>query len=106
VRHPTPLEVGRYFGLTLASCVPADPQSKGSEATVRIASADLVPGFGDGPPRRTLRARIAHGLQLALGDVRANAAVAGVNPLFDLVPKRVDQFTAVCRRGLQFASIA
>ncbi len=44
VRHPTIVEVGRYYGLTLASCVPADPQSKGgSEATVRIASADLVP---------------------------------------------------------------
>ena len=44
VRNPTMVEVGRYYGLTLASCVPADPQSKGgSEATVRIASADLVP---------------------------------------------------------------
>ncbi len=44
VRHPTMVEVGRYYGLTLASCVPADPQSKGgSEATVRISTADLVP---------------------------------------------------------------
>jgi hypothetical protein len=44
VRHPTMVELGRYYGLTFASCVPADPQSKGgSEATVRIASADLVP---------------------------------------------------------------
>src|SRR5258708_27752610 len=44
VRHPTMVEVGRYFGLTLASCVPADPPTKGgSEATVRIPSADLVP---------------------------------------------------------------
>lgn len=44
VRHPTMVEVGRYYGLTFASCVPADPQSKGgSEATVRIASDDLVP---------------------------------------------------------------
>jgi transposase len=44
VRNRTMVEVGRYYGLTLASCVPADPQSKGgSEATVRIASADLVP---------------------------------------------------------------
>jgi hypothetical protein len=44
VRHPTMVEVGRHYGLTLASCVPADPQSKGgSEATVRIAAADLVP---------------------------------------------------------------
>jgi hypothetical protein len=44
VRHPTMVEVGRYYGITLASCVPADPQSKGgSEATVRISSGDLVP---------------------------------------------------------------
>jgi transposase len=44
VRHPTMVEVGRHYGLTLASCVPADPQSKGgSEATVRIATGDLVP---------------------------------------------------------------
>jgi hypothetical protein len=44
VRHPTIVEVGRHYGLTFASCVPADPQSKGgSEATVRIAVADLVP---------------------------------------------------------------
>jgi transposase len=44
VRHPTMVEVGRYYGLTFTSCVPADPQSKGgSEATVRIATADLVP---------------------------------------------------------------
>ena len=34
----------RHYGLTIATCVPADPQSKGgSEATVRIAKADLVP---------------------------------------------------------------
>jgi transposase len=44
VRHPTMVELGRHYGLTFASCVPADPQSKGgSEATVRIATADLVP---------------------------------------------------------------
>jgi transposase len=44
VRHSTMVEVGRFYGLRLASCVPGDPQSKGgSEATVRIASADLVP---------------------------------------------------------------
>src|SRR5262245_44084214 len=44
VRHPTMVEVGRHYGLTFASCVTADPQSKGgSESTVRIASADLVP---------------------------------------------------------------
>ena len=44
VRNPTIVSVGRHYGLTVATCVPADPQSKGgSEATVRIAKADLVP---------------------------------------------------------------
>jgi transposase len=43
VRNPTIVSVGRHNGLTVATCVPADPQSKGgSEATVRIAKADLV----------------------------------------------------------------
>ena len=44
VRNPQIVTVGRHYGLTIATCVPADPQSKGgSEATVRIAKADLVP---------------------------------------------------------------
>lgn len=43
VRNPKIVSVGRHYGLTIATCVPADPQSKGgSEATVRIAKADLV----------------------------------------------------------------
>ncbi len=28
VRHPMMVEMGHYYGLILASCVPADPQSK------------------------------------------------------------------------------
>jgi hypothetical protein len=44
VRNPTMVEVSRYYGLTVATCEPADPQSKGgSESTVKIAKADLVP---------------------------------------------------------------
>lgn len=44
VRHPTIVAFGRHYGLTIATCVVADPQSKGgSEATVRIAKADLAP---------------------------------------------------------------
>ena len=43
VRNPTIVEVSRHYGLTIATCEPADPQSKGgSEATVKIAKADLV----------------------------------------------------------------
>ncbi len=44
VRNPQIVSVARHYGLTVATCVPADPQSKGgSEATVRVAKADLVP---------------------------------------------------------------
>jgi transposase len=44
VRNPKIVSVARHYGLSVATCVPADPESKGgSEATVRIAKADLVP---------------------------------------------------------------
>ena len=32
VRNPQIVEVGRHYGLTIATCVPADPQSKGGSA--------------------------------------------------------------------------
>jgi hypothetical protein len=44
VRNRTIVEVSRHYGLTIQTCELADPQSKGgSEATVKIAKADLVP---------------------------------------------------------------
>jgi transposase len=44
VRHPDVVAAGRHYGVQVHTCVPFDPESKGgSEATVRIAKADLVP---------------------------------------------------------------
>jgi transposase len=44
VRNPEIVEVARHYGMTIRTCLPADPETKGgSEATVRIAKADLVP---------------------------------------------------------------
>ena len=44
IRHPDMAAAGRHYGTQIATCVPADPESKGgSEATVKIAKADLVP---------------------------------------------------------------
>lgn len=44
VRHPMIVAAGGHYGVTIATCVPFDPESKGgSEATVRVAKADLVP---------------------------------------------------------------
>jgi hypothetical protein len=44
VRHPLVVAASRHYGITIATCVPADPESKGGvEATVRLAKRDLVP---------------------------------------------------------------
>jgi hypothetical protein len=44
VRNPAAVGLGRHYGLTVATCVPYDPASKGgSESTVKVAKADLVP---------------------------------------------------------------
>lgn len=44
IRHPAIAAAGRHYGTQIATCVTADPESKGgSEATVKIAKADLVP---------------------------------------------------------------
>jgi transposase len=44
VRHPVMVAAGQHYGLVIETCVPYDPQSKGgSESTVKVAKADLVP---------------------------------------------------------------
>jgi transposase len=44
VRNPQMVAFARHYGLTVHTCEPADPASKGgSEATVKLAKADLVP---------------------------------------------------------------
>jgi transposase len=44
VRNSRMVSAAVYYGVSIRTCVPADPESKGgSEATVRIAKADLVP---------------------------------------------------------------
>jgi DNA-binding CsgD family transcriptional regulator len=84
VRNPQIVEVGRHHGLTIATCVPADPQSKGgSEAAARVAKADLVPtdhnlrpGYrsfaADRDPRRRAR-RSARGRSSSHSDAEADS---------------------------------
>ncbi len=44
IRNPAMVAAARHYGLSIKTCVPCDPESKGgSEATVRVAKADLVP---------------------------------------------------------------
>ena len=44
VRHPQIVQVARHYGTQVHTCVPYDPESKGgTESTVRLAKADVVP---------------------------------------------------------------
>lgn len=44
VRSPEIVEVARHYGMTIRTCLPAAPETKGgSESTVKIAKTDLVP---------------------------------------------------------------
>jgi transposase len=44
IRNPNMVAAASHYGVTVLTCVPADPETKGgSEATVRVAKADLVP---------------------------------------------------------------
>ena len=44
IRNPQIVAASVHYGITVATCVPADPESKGgSEAAVRVAKADIVP---------------------------------------------------------------
>ncbi len=44
IRNPDMVAAAGHYGLTVATCLPADAPSKGGvEATVRVAKADLVP---------------------------------------------------------------
>jgi len=64
VRNPSIVEFSRFYGVTVHTCVPADPASKGgSESSVKIAKADLVPK-GHQP------ARVVHLVRRAGGGVR------------------------------------
>ena len=44
MRNREALAVSRYYGVSIVTCVPYDPESKGgSESSVKVAKADLVP---------------------------------------------------------------
>src|SRR5439155_15053628 len=87
-----PLEPQPWFG---------QPWSKPSP----VASPIHRLGLGDGAPQRAIRTRIPHRLQLAQGDVGADPAMAGVDPFFNLVAKRVDELTPLDGRHSQLTRI-
>jgi hypothetical protein len=80
-----------HYGLTIATCVPADPQSKGgSEATVRIARADLV------PTEHNLRAAYASFSEL---DAECAVFCERVNAREHRVPRRAPAVMLAEERG-------
>ena len=81
VRNPTIVEVSRHYGLTIATCEPADPQSKGgSEATVKIAKADLVPTDHNLREEYPSWQALEHACQQFMADVNTRAHRATRQP--------------------------
>lgn len=72
VRHPTIVAAGAHYGVTITTCVPADPESKGgAEATVRIAKADLVPTETNLLPAYASFAELVEACERFMADVNA-----------------------------------
>jgi hypothetical protein len=81
VRHRELVKMGRHYGLSIATCVVADPESKGgSEATVRIAEADLVPTEANLLPAYKSLAQLAAACEAFCDRVNARAHRATRRP--------------------------
>jgi transposase-like protein len=81
VRNPQIVEVARHYGLTIATCVPADPESKGgSEATVKIAKADLVPTDHNLRPAYRSFAELEAACEAFMAEVNTRAHRATLEP--------------------------
>ena len=74
VRNPQIVNVARHYGVSIQTCVPADPQSKGgSEATVKIAKADLLPADHNLRPAYGSFAELEAACQQWMADVNTRA---------------------------------
>ena len=72
VRNRAAVEFGRHYQLTVATCVPYDPASKGgSESTVKIAKADLVPTAANLLPEYGSFAELEAACEVFCGQVNA-----------------------------------
>ena len=73
VRNPQIVSVARHYGVSIQTCVPADPQSKGgSEATVRVAKADLLPADHNLRPAYASFAELEAACQQWMADVNTS----------------------------------
>ena len=89
VRHPEMVAAGRHYGMSVETCVPYDPETKGgSEATVRVAKADLVPTEAN-----LLDVYPSFGALTTACDVIRT--LAGKVPFPDLGPRLLDHLAAL-----------
>jgi hypothetical protein len=74
VRNPQIVSVARHYGVSIQTCVPAHPQSKGgSEATVKIAKADLLPADHNLRPEYSSFSELEAACQQWMADVNTRA---------------------------------
>ena len=86
VKHPVLVATGRHYGLVIHACVPADPASKGgSESTVKIAKADLVPTEANLLPEYTSFAALRVACETFCGEVNAREHRETRRPPLELV---------------------
>ncbi|MDQ6797550.1 MAG: IS21 family transposase [Actinomycetota bacterium] len=86
VRNPRIVAAAAHYGVTVASCVPADPESKGgSEATVRVAKADLVPTDANLRDDYASWAKLVEACEMFTTDINARAHRATRRPPAEMV---------------------
>ena len=76
--------------MTITTCVPADPESKGgAEATVRIAKADLVPTDTNLLPAYGSFAELVEGCERFMAEVNARPHRVTRRPPIDMLTEEV-----------------
>jgi hypothetical protein len=86
IRNPQIVAAAAHYGVTVLTCVPADPESKGgSEATVRVAKADLVPTDTDLLPGYRSWAELVEGCEAFMVEVNSRPHRATRRPPAELL---------------------
>jgi hypothetical protein len=96
VRSPGAVAFARHYGLTIATCLPADPATKGgSEATIRIAKADLVPASANLLPAYSSFADLDQACGRFCGEVNARPHRATRRPPSDMLAEELGRLHPV-----------
>jgi transposase len=92
IRNPQMVSAARHYGLTVLTCMPADPASKGgSEATVRVAKADLVPTEANLLPAYQDWAALEDACEAFCDDINARAHRVTRRPPVEMLAEERDR---------------